>query len=100
VSALPASFAGNIITWNFSTSAAMAYGNRLKNIGGIYVIYGGDVNQDGVVDTSDFTGVDNDSFNYVTGYLDTDVDGNGVIDTRDFIIIDNNNFNYIDAIHP
>jgi hypothetical protein len=100
VSASPISFAGDIITWNFSTSAEMAYGNRLRNIGGIYVLYGGDVNQDGVIDTNDFIGVDNDSFNYATGYLDTDVDGDGVIDTRDFITIDNNNYNYIQSAHP
>jgi poly-D-alanine transfer protein DltD len=58
------------------------------------------VNQDGSIDTRDYIGVDNDSYNYVTGYIVTDVDCNGVIDTRDFIYIDNNNYNYVGAVHP
>jgi len=82
-------------------SPSFVYGNNLAlSTDSHYMIYGGDVNQDGVVDTRDFIGVDNDSFNFASGYLVTDVNGDGVIDTRDFIIIDNNNFNFIGTSHP
>ena len=65
-----------------------------------YFIYGGDVNQDGTIDTRDYTGVNNDSYNFQKGYLSTDVDVNGVIDTRDYTIINNNNYKFIRSKLP
>lgn len=67
---------------------------------GKYTIFAGDVNQDGVVDFNDYIEVDNDSYNYSTGYLSSDIDGNGIVDFNDYIHIDNNNFNYISSMHP
>ncbi|MEA1886878.1 MAG: hypothetical protein U9N72_06690 [Bacteroidota bacterium] len=94
------SFAGGTINQSFGSRSEVYGGNLGESGDGYYVIYAGDVNQDGYIDTQDFVGVDNDSYNYRTGYLVTDVDGNGVIDTNDFIFIDNNNYNYIGAILP
>ncbi len=94
------SFAASTVNQSFGLPSNV-YGNNLAlSSDGSYMIYGGDVNQDGVVDTRDFIGVDNDSFNFASGYLSTDVNGDGVIDTRDFIIIDNNNLNFIGTSHP
>jgi hypothetical protein len=96
----PVSFIGATITYSFG-SLASAYSNNLGLSGdGRYLIYSGDVNQDGFVDTQDYIGVDNDSYNYLYGYLVTDVDGYGTVDTNDYIVIDNNNYNYIGVIHP
>jgi hypothetical protein len=94
------SFAGSTINQSFG-SKANVYGNNLsESLDGHHLIFCGDVNQDGSVDTRDYIGVDNDSFIYNEGYIATDADGNGVIDTRDFIFIDNNNYKYINTIHP
>jgi len=98
--AVPISFSSGIINQSFGTQANVYGGNLGESIDGYYLIYGGDVNQDGFVDTQDYVGVDNDSYNYVSGYLATDSDGNGTIDTNDYILIDNNNYNYIGTIHP
>jgi hypothetical protein len=98
--ASPVSFAGNSITYDFSTAASQAYGSNQKNIGGVYVIYGGDVNQDGYVDTGDMTPVDNDSANFASGYLNTDVNGDGFVDTGDMTIIDNNSAGFVGAVTP
>ncbi len=99
-SSLPVSFAGPVIDYGFN-SPVSAYGNNLQQmIDGQYVIYGGDVTQDGVLDTADFSPVDNDQNNYVAGYVVTDVNGNGVVDTSDFSIIDNNQFDFVGAILP
>ncbi|MFH1121850.1 MAG: hypothetical protein V1775_18675, partial [Bacteroidota bacterium] len=88
VSALPVSFAGSTITYAFD-APEKAYGsNLLQMIDGTYVIYGGDVTQDGSVDTGDLTPVDNDQFNFVSGYFPTDVNGDGTVDTGDLTIID------------
>lgn len=94
------SFSGSTISHDFTTAAGQAFGNNLKNIGGTFVIFTGDVNQDGTVDTGDMIPVDNDSFNYATGYLGSDVNGDGSVDTADMIFIDNNSSNYIGTMHP
>ncbi len=96
----PVSFAGNSISYDFSTAASQAYGNNLKGIGGTYVIYGGDVNQDDIVDTADITPVDNDSANFAAGYLVSDVNGDGITDTADMTIVDNNAAGYVGSVTP
>jgi hypothetical protein len=100
VSAIPVSFSGNPVAYSFNL-ATQAYGNNLGlMIDGWWAIYGGDVSQDGGVDTGDMSPVDNDSFNYMSGYLVSDTNGDGVIDTGDMTIVDNNALNYVFAIHP
>ncbi len=96
----PVSFTGNNISYDFSTAASQAYGNNLKNTGGVFVIFGGDVNQDGSVDTADMTPVDNDASAFATGYLATDVNGDGTVDTGDMTIIDNNAAGFVSSITP
>ncbi len=99
-SANPVSFAGNSIVYNFTDQASKTYGSNANLIGGKYCFFGGDVNQDGTLDTGDMTPVDNDASNYLTGYLPTDVNGDGVIDTGDITIVDNNAGNYINEVSP
>ena len=94
------SFAGSVINHDFTTGVAQAFGENLKLIGGTSVIFTGDVNQDGSVDTGDMIPVDNDSFNYASGYLSSDVNGDGSIDTADMIFIDNNSAAYVGTMHP
>jgi len=93
-------FVSNTINQSFGSRSEVYGENLAESQDDYFLIYAGDVNQDGFIDTRDFIGVDNDSYNYLTGYLVTDVNGNGIIDTNDFIFIDNNNYNYIGTIHP
>ena len=99
-SASPVSFTGNNVSYDFSTAASQAYGSNLKNTGGVFLIYGGDVNQDGSVDTADMTPVDNDASSFTTGYTATDVNGDGTVDTGDMTIIDNNAAGFVSSITP
>lgn len=87
-------------SYNFTDSETKAYGNNLKAANGVYLIFGGDVNQDGVVDTADITPVDNDSGNYLSGYLVSDVNGDGIVDTGDMTIVDNNAATYVGTVIP
>jgi plastocyanin len=96
----PVSFSGQLITYDFSTAASQAYGGNLRLIAGKYVIYGGDVTQDDLVDSADITPVDNDSGNFETGYLVTDANGDGSVDTADMTILDNNSSEYIATVTP
>ncbi len=96
----PVSFAGTVINRLFG-SAAGIYGANLRASGdGYSLIFGGDVNQDGYVDSGDYPDVVNDNFNYISGYLPTDINGDGFIDSGDYPIMVNNNLNYIGTIHP
>lgn len=96
----PVSFTGTIINILFGATTAV-YGSNLKASGdGYFLIFGGDVNQDGVVDSGDYSGVVNGNFNYLTGYLPADINGDGIIDSGDYPIMVNNNFKYVGTIHP
>jgi len=95
------SFAGTAINQSFGAPSNVFGGNLGASIDlSYYLIYAGDVNQDGLINAQDFIGIDSDSYNYVTGYLATDVDGNGTIDTNDYISVDNNNYNHIGVARP
>jgi len=99
-SAAPVSFAGSVIDYAFDAPGTAFGGNLLQMIDGQYVIYGGDVNQDGFVDSGDSTPIDNDQFSFVSGYMVTDVNGDGFVDTGDLTYVDNNQFNFVGAILP
>ena len=81
-------------------SAAGVYGANLRASGdGYFLIFGGDVNKDGYVDSGDYPNEVNDNFNYRYGYLPTDINGDGLIDSGDYPIMVNNILHYIRTIH-
>jgi hypothetical protein len=88
------------VDYSFDLPAKAYGGNLLLMIDGYYAIYGGDVNQDGSVDSGDTTPTDNDQYFYVAGYILTDINGDGIVDTADGTIIDNNQFIYVGAALP
>ncbi len=98
--AAPVSFAGATINYNFDGPVKAYGGNLLLMSDGWYTIYGGDVNQDGSVDTGDMTPVDNDAADYAAGYLPTDANGDGIVDTADITIVDNNGAAYVTSAIP
>jgi len=101
VSANPVSFAGVTISYNFTNAATKAYGNNMKSVaGGYWAFYGGDVNQDDIVDSGDMIPIDNLSSLFTYGYLPEDANGDGIIDSGDMIIVDNNSSNFVTAVTP
>ncbi len=91
---------GSITDYNFTNSAAKAFGNNLTLKGTKYCIYSGDVNQDGFVNLSDVILVYNDGANFVTGYKNTDVTGDNTSDLTDLIITFNNSSLFVSKIIP
>ena len=65
-----------------------------------FAIFSGDVNQDGTIDASDVSEVDNDGYNSLSGYIRTDVTGDDFVDAADVSIVDNNAFNSVSAVTP
>jgi len=92
-----------MLTYNFSTAATQAYGDNMPQINAAPLRFGnysGDVNQDGIIDLADGSLIDNDAFNFESGYLPTDVNGDGIIDVADAVYADNNGFNFVGKITP
>jgi len=101
VSAAPVSFASGIIQYDLTNNSNKAYGdNMLLMLDGKYVLYGGDVNQDDIVDSGDMMGVDNLSAASATGYLPEDANGDGLVDSSDMMILDNNSSLTVSAAVP
>jgi hypothetical protein len=89
-SSIAVSFNFDTINYNFSNSLGQAYGNNLKLIGGKYVLFAGDVNQDGIIDAGDIVAVDNAASNFDSGYLANDINGDGLINALDLEITGTN----------
>ncbi|MFZ1322957.1 MAG: M14 family zinc carboxypeptidase [Ignavibacteria bacterium] len=91
---------GGSNSYDFTSSISQAFGSNLILTDTKYCIYSGDVNQDGNIDLSDASLIDNDAFNFESGYLPTDVNGDGVVDVADAVFADNNGFNFVGKITP
>lgn len=89
-SSSPVSFLSTIISYDFTLNKSKAYGSNLKKVGTKYVIYCGDINQDGIVDGSDMAAIDNASTIFTKGYIPEDLNCNGSVDAGDMAIADNN----------
>jgi hypothetical protein len=88
-------------SYNFSTSAGQAYGNNLKPVtGGYFAIFSADVNQDGIVDGSDMSEVENSGNLFQQGYYPMDVNGDGIVDGSDMSVIENNSTQFIQKLIP
>lgn len=100
-SALPVPLTvGSSDYYEFTSSASQAFGaNEVFKLGS-YCIYSGDVNKDGFVDLTDTQLIDNDAFDFVSGYVRTDVNGDDFVDVSDATIADNNSFNYVSVVSP
>ncbi len=93
-SALPVTFFSNT-SYDFSTGTHMAYGDgvnpSMKNLGGnVFGFYGGDSNNDGSVDGSDLSMVENGAIAFEFGYNANDITGDGATDGSDLSIIETN----------
>ncbi len=87
--------------YDFTYGDYLAFGNNQADFGdGSFLIYAGDVNQDGFVDGNDFIEVDNDNALFYSGYKASDVNGDGFVDGNDFILLDNNSSLFIGSLQP
>ncbi len=94
------SFSNDSLAYDFTTSSSQAYGSNMVQVSGLWSFFAADVNQDGNVGGLDLSLVDNDAFNFVSGYVNTDVNGDNVTNALDLGITDNNAFNFVSKITP
>ncbi len=99
-SAAPVSFASGTIGYSFNAPAKAFGGNVSQMPSGQYVIYGGDVNQDGSVNQSDKEDEYISAKTFLSGYIAVDANGDGILDAADMIITDNNASKFVVKLHP
>ena len=88
-------------SFNFSSAASQSFGGNLMNDGtGIFMIFTGDINQDGSVDFNDYPNLDIASSSGVLGYDSNDLNGDASVDFNDYPLIDINSSNGIISITP
>ncbi len=103
-SADPVTFTANVASIAFSVDDIYAYGNNEIQVDSkpynVFAFYSGDVNQDGTIDATDVSAIDNDAQNFVGGYVVTDLTGDDFVDGTDFVIADNNAANFVSVVRP
>lgn len=93
-SSLPILISGTV-NYDFTTSISQAYGNNLDTMkyNNIACIFGGDIDQNGIIDTVDFMIWDTANTNFLFGYyLISDLNGDSNVDLSDFYPIDIGNY--------
>lgn len=82
-SAMPVSFSGSDISYDFTTSASQAFGSNQKSLGMAWGIFTGDVSQNGYVELNDVNAVFNSVRSSGYGYILYDINGNGFAEVDD-----------------
>jgi hypothetical protein len=101
VSGAPVSLASPQVSYNFTTAAGQAFGDNIKEVAtGVWGIYAGDVNQDGVVNFSDRSTVQSNLLSITTGYIPADVNGDGIVNFLDRSIVQSALLSIIQRIVP
>jgi len=89
-SATPVSFSGTT-TYDFTNAITKALGSNMADDGtGLFMLFCGDINQDGSVDFNDYPDLDISSNNGDLGYYVTDLNGDASVDFNDYPILDIN----------
>ncbi len=91
---------GSGTSYNFRSGVGQAFGSNMVVVSGAASFYSGDANQDGTIDGSDGSLVDNDAFNFNGGYIPTDINNDGFVDASDASFVENNANNFIGIIRP
>lgn len=92
---------GSLSHYGFQSSASQAYGsNQVEVEPGVYALFSGDINQDGVVDGLDYNDWELDNNNFTAGYFSTDLNGDGIVDGLDFLLWEVNNNNFVGVLTP
>ncbi|MEP7145537.1 MAG: hypothetical protein ABI792_00870 [bacterium] len=99
-SAMPVTFTGNELAYDFTAAASAAFGDNLKLKGSEWTIFSGDITRDGAVNLSDITAVVNAAASFSTGYIITDVTGDNVANLSDITIVFNNASLFVSEKRP
>ena len=91
------------MNYNLSSTSSQAFGNNITSIDVSpvrFAIFSGDENQDGIIDATDISDIENDAANSVFGYVPTDITGDDAVDASDISLAENNAVNSIGVVTP
>lgn len=91
----------NTALYDFSTGLNKYYGGEAKLLKtGLYGMYVGDVDRNGIINLNDFESFDNDNLNAVIGYVKSDFNMDGYVTGTDFNLLAPNKRNNIASKLP
>jgi hypothetical protein len=94
VSAIP-------MTYDFSNDVNKVYGsNTVELENGVYGFYSGDINQDEIIDATDYSMWETDYNDFSVGNFSTDLNGDGIVDASDYSIWESNYNHFTFSSHP
>ncbi len=100
-SASPINLGGSTITYDFTNLATKALGNNMIQIEpGVWAFYSGDMNQDGLIDLTDYSVWESDYLNFAFGDYMTDLNGDGLVDLTDYSLWESNYLSFIYSVTP
>ena len=99
-SSSPLAFNGNALSFDLTTAAAQAFGSNQVFVNGMWSLFTGDVNRDGLVDLTDGELIYNDGINFTQGYIRTDLNYDGITDLSDQVLQFNNSRKFVSEMHP
>ena len=81
----------NGFSYDFSASLAQSYSANQTLVGpGVYALHSGDLNQDGFVDSTDISIMENNIQMSIFGYYSSDLTGDWFTEASDFSLLENN----------
>lgn len=96
-------FGADTASYNFTNAVTKAFGSNMKQVNTApvrFAFFSGDVNQDGTIDATDISIIDNDALFFLNGYVVSDITGDGFVDGTDFAMADNNAANFVNVMTP
>lgn len=96
----PEMFKSNFLRYDFTKASSQAYGDNMKNSGGLWSFYQGDINQNEIINLDDVILVYNDASSFVSGNAVTDLNCDNIVDLTDLITVFSNSSNFVHVIKP
>ncbi len=97
-------------TYDFSTNQSKAYGNNMKQMSDAsrWAFISGDVSssslgigyQDGIIESQDYSDLENAVQVVLAGYQFEDITGDGLVESDDYSVMENNLYFVFISMHP
>jgi hypothetical protein len=100
-SAIPVLMSTPNKSYDFSTGQSTAFGSNLVNLtDGNFAFWSGDINQDGLIESTDYSSIENSSQNFLFGYVPDDLNGDELVESADYSMIENNSQLFLMIARP
>jgi hypothetical protein len=101
--AAPVQITSPFTSMDLSADAATVYGGNQAQVStgpDRWALWSGDVNQDDLIESTDYTQLENDVQQFLFGYVPSDLTGDGLVEASDYALVENNLILFLFAITP